>query len=324
MNVKKESVILASLAWNPHGWKKASPDPRKGIKGAAHEALNFDFDKKGIDKDGFIHGYVRWGGKGTPKKRFCDGGIIIFYTKNLENMEQIVGIYGKVQIIVPVEKYPGKGFYNGEYWVNICAEKNYSMQFPIPLDAERYKKFEKGPRGRFFNYQNVAFAQKIILDELNILKKKGGYRNEIAKLTDINKSCFVKSDELEQDEGNDNAVTIDESIDYEGRKTQYIKEITVFKRNPEARKKCLDFYFKNKGHYNCQICGFDFEERYGTIGKQVIEVHHIESHAQRSEKSGEHIIDPKKDLIPVCSNCHNIIHRQKPPLEIDNIKKRLK
>jgi 5-methylcytosine-specific restriction protein A len=26
------------------------------------------------------------------------------------------------------------------------------------------------------------------------------------------------------------------------------------------------------------------------------------------------IIDPVKDLIPICSNCHAMLHRSKPPL----------
>jgi 5-methylcytosine-specific restriction enzyme A len=337
MNVKKESVIFARLAWNPHEWKKASPDDREHIGGAAHEALNFKFDKKDIDKDGFIYGYVRWG-RGTPKERFCDGGIIVFYTTDPDtNMEYIVGIYGKVRIIDPHKEYPGMvGFWKDKYWVNVRAEESYSMQFPIRLDAERYKKIEKGPRGRFFNYQDVAFAQKIISDELKELNKKGRDRNKINKLKDI--LNILKSDELfldadklamnnalKNNSANEDAFATDESNEknyYEGKKTQYTKEITVITRNPGARKKCLDHYFPNNKRYKCQICGFDFEETYGNIGKQFIDVHHIESHAQVSKKRGEHKINPKKDLIPICSNCHDIIHRnrRRPPLEIDEIK----
>jgi len=59
---------------------------------------------------------------------------------------------------------------------------------------------------------------------------------------------------------------------------------------------------------------------YGEIGKHFIEVHHKKSHSQISKEIGEHDIDPKEDLIPVCSNCHSIIHRKKTSLEIDEIK----
>jgi hypothetical protein len=328
MNAKKENVILAKLAWNPYGWEKTYRDVREGIGGAAHEALNFDFEKNGIDKDGFIYGYVRWGGKGTPKKRFCDSGIIIFYTTDPDtNKKYIVGIYGKAQIIVPDKIYSRTGFWKNEYWTNVCAEKRYSMRFRIPLDAERYKNVGKGLPVRFFNYQDVAFAKKIISDELKELNKKGGYRNDVIKLKDI-----LKSDELFLDAGtlamnNDAISTIDESIINEeiyteGGTTETTKE--VIKRNRVARKKCLAYCFKNNEHYKCKICGFDFEEKYGKIGKHIIDVHHIKSHAQVSKEIGEHEIDPETGLIPICSNCHRIIHRQKPPLEINEVRNLIK
>ncbi len=84
-------------------------------------------------------------------------------------------------------------------------------------------------------------------------------------------------------------------------------------RDYRARLKCIEYY-----GCKCAICGFDFEERYGEIGKDFIEVHHI---VPISSTDGEHSIDPIKDLIPVCSNCHSILHRQKPiPYSPDVIK----
>lgn len=34
-----------------------------------------------------------------------------------------------------------------------------------------------------------------------------------------------------------------------------------------------------------------------------------------SSFGGEYYLDPKKDLIPVCPNCHAMLHRKNPPLE---------
>ncbi|MEY4821793.1 MAG: hypothetical protein RLY72_1445, partial [Planctomycetota bacterium] len=33
----------------------------------------------------------------------------------------------------------------------------------------------------------------------------------------------------------------------------------------------------------------------------------------------EHEIDPVKDLRPVCANCHRMLHRQRPPLTIEQL-----
>ena len=61
----------------------------------------------------------------------------------------------------------------------------------------------------------------------------------------------------------------------------------------------------------CNICGFDFEKAYGETGKGYIEVHHITPIGQLSSAEGYEGTDPQKDLIPLCSNCHSMIHRKK-------------
>ncbi len=85
----------------------------------------------------------------------------------------------------------------------------------------------------------------------------------------------------------------------EGRIRQV--NVTKHERNYELRQLCLNHY-----GYVCQVCGMDFEKTYGEIGKNFIEVHHINPIA---ETDGEHVLDPKIGLIPLCSNCHSMIHR---------------
>jgi 5-methylcytosine-specific restriction protein A len=92
--------------------------------------------------------------------------------------------------------------------------------------------------------------------------------------------------------------------------------VNVFERNPVAKSKCLAHY-----GYKCIVCSFDFEEFYGSIGQNFIHVHHI---VPLSETSGEYELDPIKDLVPVCPNCHAMIHRTRPILTIAQIKEHLK
>lgn len=81
------------------------------------------------------------------------------------------------------------------------------------------------------------------------------------------------------------------------------KQITVnaYERNPIARKKCLQRY-----GFSCIVCNFDFEEVYGEIGRGYIHVHHLKP---LNEINSEYHVDPIKDLIPVCPNCHSMLHR---------------
>lgn len=77
--------------------------------------------------------------------------------------------------------------------------------------------------------------------------------------------------------------------------------LTAHERNRLLRKRCLSYY-----GYRCRVCGMDFEEQYGEIGKDFIEVHHLNP---ISQTAGEHELDPINDMVPLCSNCHSMIHR---------------
>ena len=60
--------------------------------------------------------------------------------------------------------------------------------------------------------------------------------------------------------------------------------------------------------YKCQACGFDFANTYGELGRNFIEVHHINP---LSEQNGEQIVNPTTDLVCLCANCHRMVHRNR-------------
>jgi 5-methylcytosine-specific restriction protein A len=59
----------------------------------------------------------------------------------------------------------------------------------------------------------------------------------------------------------------------------------------------------------CSVCHFDFEQVYGAIGHGFVEAHHVEPIGLRDGSTSTTV----HDLIPVCSNCHRMLHRQAPP-----------
>jgi 5-methylcytosine-specific restriction protein A len=74
--------------------------------------------------------------------------------------------------------------------------------------------------------------------------------------------------------------------------------------------------------YECKACGFDFESRYGEIGKGYIEAHH---NVPISNLSGAKIqLDPLNDFTVLCSNCHSMIHRIKPTPTVKEFRQNLK
>jgi len=96
----------------------------------------------------------------------------------------------------------------------------------------------------------------------------------------------------------------------EGAKRQVT--VNAYERNPIARARCIEHYGTD-----CQVCGFDFTAHYGDLGEGFIHVHHRRS---LSEIGVDYVVNPVDDLIPVCPNCHAMLHRQRPALEPDYLR----
>lgn len=71
----------------------------------------------------------------------------------------------------------------------------------------------------------------------------------------------------------------------------------------------------------CKACGLEMVSRYGSIAAGMIEVHHV---TPVSELGEGYVIDPATDLVPICPNCHAVVHRRTPPIAIEDLKSLLK
>jgi len=79
-------------------------------------------------------------------------------------------------------------------------------------------------------------------------------------------------------------------------------QVNKYERSSVARAKCIEYW-----GCKCNVCGIDFEEIYGERGKGFIHIHHIIPLHQINK---EYIVNYKSDLIPVCPNCHAMLHRE--------------
>jgi len=94
-------------------------------------------------------------------------------------------------------------------------------------------------------------------------------------------------------------------------------KLTIYERNSVARRKCIAHY-----GYVCNICNFDFHSAYGEIGKGYIHVHHKMPLSMIKEN---YQIDPIKDLVPVCPNCHAMLHtNQEKTISVESVKEIIK
>lgn len=73
------------------------------------------------------------------------------------------------------------------------------------------------------------------------------------------------------------------------------------------------------GRLVCEVCGFDYEERYGPLGEDFIECHHATPLAD-----GEDRETTRDDLVLLCANCHRMIHGTSPMFSPDELRKQLR
>ena len=92
--------------------------------------------------------------------------------------------------------------------------------------------------------------------------------------------------------------------------------INAYERNPAARDACIAHHGRT-----CSVCGFNFQKTYGSLGERFVHVHHIKPIHLMGER---YEVNPITDLIPVCPNCHAMIHQKSPPLEIAQLRQLLK
>ncbi|MBE9583891.1 DUF3578 domain-containing protein [Mucilaginibacter sp. JRF] len=70
--------------------------------------------------------------------------------------------------------------------------------------------------------------------------------------------------------------------------------------------------------YICKACGFDFKKKYGALGANFIEAHHLKPLAKLTGSKVE--LDARLDFVVLCSNCHSMIHKLDDPSKLDDLK----
>lgn len=263
-----------------------------------HESLNFDFNKKNLDTDTNIYGYVQW--VGSPRK-FAESGVVFFYSKNLKSSKgEIVGIYGNVKLLDPLRKTSWKGFENDQLISNIMADKSMSSLFPIPLNSKRYSKKRLVPQAGF-TYIDLKLATQIISDEISELKESGSTREEFQKFSKIfefitgnkydDNNIFERaSDELEQQE-------IQQIISKRINKDEIIQELKSLNPKLPIQIEFTGKTFKRDNKtttqlkflrdFKCQMCETKIPKKDGSF---YIEAAHITRKSYKGPETPDNIL----------------------------------
>lgn len=135
-----------------------------------------------------------------------------------------------------------------------------------------------------------------------LFKRRNARPNE---LSSTNSSNTIPSPQTVSQKPKEREMTEGEKIHVEFEKAN---------RNPKIRQACLDKY-----GYQCQCCGMDFASLYGEeLGANYIEVHHLKMISTYDDSRPDDYVE---NLVPLCSNCHSMIHHGKEgPLSLHELR----
>lgn len=106
------------------------------------------------------------------------------------------------------------------------------------------------------------------------------------------------------------AVAVDAADLYDEGRT-FLREHQARERNPKLRADARMYWRQRMGgKLACCVCGFEFEEKYKDLGTDFIEMHHEKPLSRSRGQSRSRVTD----LVPVCSNCHRMLHRRREPI----------
>lgn len=91
-------------------------------------------------------------------------------------------------------------------------------------------------------------------------------------------------------------------------------------RDSKIAKKKKEYVFKKTGRLACEVCDFDFYEKYGEIGKGYIECHHLTPLGSLNAET----ITALEDLALVCANCHRMLHKDVNRIDCTKLRNSIK
>ncbi len=236
-----------------------------------------------------------WTGLQRPTSHVCDdmpklrAAITHLFDESVPVIERIDNLTKHKEMSVPgisvgiltpllLVRFPEKyGVWNSK------AESALNMLGILPH-------FTKGSsKGQKYNTLNTLYLQLANMTGLDLWSLDGLWHV-------INERCRVEIKQDLEDEDNVHREY------FEGKKK--LTSGYTYERDAKAREQCILYYGPV-----CVVCKFDFFQFYGELGFGFIHVHHVTDIAMQ----GGARINPKNDLVPVCPNCHAMLHRYAKP-----------
>ena len=274
------------------GWKDCLKNGTVGI-GWAHETDLHDYTEEEIEEYTEMEGFDKPGYVADQLSKF------IFQIKT----DHIIVAYSSPSTIYGIGIVEKNGWkYNKSvsrdtYWLRNTRKVNWINSFlPQKIDNEEVIA-ELGVRQTIKAIQKQFFIDKFfpLIPE-----------DSKTKIYDM-----IISREI-----SDFPIIEEDELDLSFKEKKKLRLHKSFDRDPKLIKEAKKIH-----GYTCMACGFNYKEKYGEIGEDYIEAHHLISFAELDENTD---LSPKKDVVVLCANCHRMIHRFEDTSNINKFKKLIK
>ncbi len=306
---------IARLCWNSNGWTrpsgregKATSDTYEAKHGYGHE--EWLLDKSKINSDGYHYAFLE------PLRRNSFEGKkdIHLYTVTPEGRRQYIGCIHDAEYVSPDKADEIWSYYYAKGWIQSMMKdlENCGIKLNKPLSEKFNVRF------KFENFDDFSDKDYYFRDDdPNLLNHRYVFLNKREPfLFESTSQPLSEASTPSVIDNNPESISDPNNLIPEGAKSRVT--VNRYERNQEARLQCI----KAKG-CTCTVCGMNFEEVYGPIGKDFIHVHHI---VPISEIGQSYEVNPVTDLVPVCPNCHAMLHHGKDGkvLTVEELKEILK
>lgn len=247
--------------------------------GTVNAKEDFDIEKAVEELD-----IIYWG---KNHYKFSIGDVFFMY---VTAPVQSIRYKFEVVSIIPYETYPSeqRKYWRSKRYLNRKGEEHLGLR----LLAENHSNDLS-----LDNFRSLGFigANEIIQGRRNDKQYEAINQNTM--------SWFDYIDQYFQDTRSydfPEEAYVENQMFPEGGKKQIV--VNIYERDFIARQKCIEIH-----GLNCSVCQMNFGQTYGAFAEGFIHVHHLKPLHKIKEN---YQVDPRKDLIPVCPNCHAMLHRK--------------
>lgn len=209
-----------------------------------------------------------------------------------------------------IEKMVNEGMNSGSAPINIQVFNRLmnGEKSTRTLSAITFEYFLKKILQDFAPAQ-FAICLEALLKHIDYMETTRGYTMGLVRAIYVKYKNFEKtlgSAEIDQE--------LEESSFPEGKEKYRLHRYK--ERNSALIKSAKKTYRQIDLKMQCQICQFSFLVEYGELGEDYIEAHHVFPISELKVETETKI----EDIAMVCANCHRMLHRKRPWLEIENLR----